>query len=63
MEILFKGNKTNTQIKSFDQRMKKQFFKKMRIDIEEAISIALKKLKLTEQELDKVKKFEKFYAL
>lgn len=33
MEVLFKGSKTNTQIKSFDQRMKKQYLKKMKIDI------------------------------
>jgi hypothetical protein len=42
MEILFKGSKTNTQIKSFDQRMKKQFQKCKKVDIEEAICKALK---------------------
>lgn len=47
MEVLFKGSKTNTQIKSFDQRMKKQYLKKMKIDIEEAICIALKQLRLS----------------
>lgn len=37
MELLFKGRKTNTQIKSFDQRMKKEFMKKKNIDLMEAI--------------------------
>lgn len=49
MELLFKGRKTNTQIKSFDQRMKKEFMKKKNIDLMEAIEEALKNIGLTEE--------------
>lgn len=51
MEILFNNRKKdNTQIKSFDQRMKRCFKDGKNIDLTEAICVALKKLPLNEEE-------------
>lgn len=59
MELLFKGRKTNTQIKSFDQRMKKEFMKKKNIDLMEAIEEALKNIGLTEEQQQKLARLTK----
>lgn len=48
MECLFNGTKNHSQIKSFDQRMKEQYFKNRGIDLEKAICVALRELTLTD---------------
>lgn len=61
MEQLFQGRKKSKQIKSFDQRMKKQFLQKHKIDVMEAICPALRKFELTQEQTRRLANFEKLF--